>query len=204
MDLNGAFKRVEPVVYQPVVYQVVRFCVVPLFLSGGVATVCNSGEWVGLSCCFKMKTSSGWADLHQPFNPIEKRQRMSTQSDNPYNALKTVFHEPNRLAIMAALSCAVDGLSFNELKQACGLTDGNLSRHLKALEEAQAIRIEKTFVGVKPRTTVFLSEGGRERFLDYVKALEEVLQKVTASLATTSNAMFLSPPHTHECTTNAN
>ncbi len=110
---------------------------------------------------------------------------MSTQSDNPYTALKTIFHEPNRLAIMSALSCALDGLAFNELKHACALTDGNLSRHLKALEEAQAIRIEKTFVGVKPRTTVFLSDDGRQRFLEYLKALEDVMQKVIAALETT-------------------
>ncbi len=125
---------------------------------------------------------------------------MSTQSDSPYTALKTIFHEPNRLAIMAALSCAADGLTFNELKQECALTDGNLSRHLKAMEEAQVIRIEKTFVGVKPRTTVFLSDDGRERFLAYLKALEEVLQKVTASLLSTSDSLLLSPSHTHGCT----
>ncbi len=109
---------------------------------------------------------------------------MSTQPESPYTALKTIFHEPNRLAIMSALSCEADGLTFNALKQACALTDGNLSRHLKALEEAQAVRIEKTFVGVKPRTTVYLSNDGRERFLDYLKALEEVLQKAAASLET--------------------
>ncbi len=111
---------------------------------------------------------------------------MSTQPDNLYTALKTIFHEPNRLAIMSALSCVIDGLTFNDLKQECNLTDSNLSRHLKALEEAQAIHIEKTFVGVKPRTTVFLSDDGRERFLDYLRALEEVLHKVSASLAATA------------------
>ncbi len=146
-----------------------------------------------------MKTGNGCVDLRQLFNPIEKRQRMSTQSDRPYHALKTIFHEPNRLAIMSALSCAVDGLAFNELKQECGLTDGNLSRHLKALEEAHAIRIEKTFVGVKPRTTVFLSDDGRTRFLAYLNALEQVLQKVTASLETASSAVLLSSSPPHEC-----
>jgi DNA-binding MarR family transcriptional regulator len=116
---------------------------------------------------------------------------MSTQSDRPHTALKTIFHEPNRLAIMSALSCMADGLTFNHLKQECALTDGNLSRHLKVLEEAQAIRIEKTFVGVKPRTTVFLSDDGRARFLEYLKALEEVLQKATTSLESPPSA-----PHT--------
>ncbi|WP_089942557.1 winged helix-turn-helix domain-containing protein [Candidatus Entotheonella palauensis] len=128
---------------------------------------------------------------------------MSTQSDSPYTALKTIFHEPNRLAIMSALSCAAGGLAFSELKQECALTDGNLSRHLKTLEEARAIRIEKTFVGVKPRTTVFLSDDGREQFLEYLKALQQVLQKATASLETTPSTIFISPPHTHGCTRNS-
>jgi len=108
---------------------------------------------------------------------------MATKHDNPYAALKTLFHEPNRLAIMSALSQAIDGLTFNDLKRECDLTDGNLSRHLKALEEAGAIRIEKTFVDAKPRTTVFLSAAGRTSFIEYLQALEEVLQKAAESIA---------------------
>jgi len=108
---------------------------------------------------------------------------MATKHDNPYAALKTLFHEPNRLAMMSALSQAIDGLTFNALKRECDLTDGNLSRHLKALEEAGAIRIEKTFVDAKPRTTVFLSDAGRKSFIEYLQALEEVLQKAAESVA---------------------
>ncbi|MEI7880440.1 MAG: transcriptional regulator, partial [bacterium] len=70
------------------------------------------------------------------------------------NALERLFHEPNRMAILSALCAASEPLSFTELKSLSGLTDGNLSRHLKALEEAAVIHISKTFVGVKPRTTV--------------------------------------------------
>ena len=109
---------------------------------------------------------------------------MATKHDNPYAALKTLFHEPNRLAMMSALSQAIDGLTFNDLKRECDLTDGNLSRHLKALEEVGAIRIEKTFVDAKPRTTVFLSGAGRKSFIEYLQALEEVLQKAAESVAT--------------------
>jgi DNA-binding MarR family transcriptional regulator len=108
---------------------------------------------------------------------------MAAKHENPYAALKTLFHEPNRLAMMSALSQAIDGLTFNDLKRECGLTDGNLSRHLKTLEEAEAIRIEKTFVDAKPRTTVFLSDAGRKSFIEYLQALEEVLQKAAQSVA---------------------
>lgn len=103
-------------------------------------------------------------------------------SNNPYEALERIFHEPNRLAIMSALARASGGLTFNDLKEECGLTDGNLSRHLKVLEEAGAVGIKKTFVGVKPQTTAHLSAKGRQNFLDYLKALEEVLKQAAASI----------------------
>ena len=107
---------------------------------------------------------------------------MSDKSENPYEALEKIFHEPNRLAIMSALCRSSHGLTFNDLKEECRLTDGNLSRHLKALEEAGAIAIKKTFVGVKPQTTALLSARGRQNFLDYLKALEEVLKKAAEAI----------------------
>ena len=106
------------------------------------------------------------------------------KSENPYAELKRIFHEPNRLAIMSALCNSVEGLTFNQLKEECELTDGNLSRHLEALHKARAIRIKKYFAGVKPQTKVYLSERGRESFIDYLKALEEVLKKAAESVAT--------------------
>ncbi|RJQ53304.1 MAG: ArsR family transcriptional regulator [Actinobacteria bacterium] len=95
-----------------------------------------------------------------------------------------MFHEPHRLAIVSALLSAPAGLSFGELREGCDLTDGNLSRHLKALEDAGAVRIEKSFVDKRPRTTVFLSEEGRDRFLEYLDALEAVLKEAAARLST--------------------
>src|SRR6185312_15292101 len=102
--------------------------------------------------------------------------------DNPYNALNRLFHEPNRLAIISALCSAGDGMTFNDLKEECDLTDGNLSRHLKSLQEARMIRIKKSFVKTKPQTTIFLTERGREHFVSYLEALEEVLLKAAESV----------------------
>lgn len=116
---------------------------------------------------------------------------MSIQDENPYAALERIFHEPNRLAIMSALCGSSDGLTFGELKEECDLTDGNLSRHLKALEEARAIRIKKTFVGARPQTTVLLSDKGRESFLEYLKALEEVLKKAAVAVGGEKRALPL-------------
>jgi DNA-binding transcriptional ArsR family regulator len=108
---------------------------------------------------------------------------MKENENRGYEALERIFHEPNRLAIMSALCAANnEGLSFNELKEQCDLTDGNLNRHLKVLEEAGAVAIEKSFVDAKPRTTVSFSRDGLDRFSEYLAALSEVLQKAKKAL----------------------
>ncbi len=98
-------------------------------------------------------------------------------ADNPYDALGKLFHEPNRLAIMSALCSARGGMTFVELKSACNLTDGNLNRHLKVLEEAGAVKIKKEFVDSKPRTTVLVTPKGVNRFNEYLGALSAVLSQ---------------------------
>ena len=106
---------------------------------------------------------------------------MSSET-NPFQALEKIFHEPSRLAIMSALCVATDGASFGELKETCGLTDGNLNRHLKVLKENKAVRIKKTFVGEKPRTTVFITAKGLDRFNDYLEALAGVMKQARKAL----------------------
>jgi DNA-binding transcriptional ArsR family regulator len=107
---------------------------------------------------------------------------MNDNKDNVFDALERIFHEPNRLAIMSALCAAREGLSFNDLKEACVLTDGNLNRHLKVLEESGAVRIQKKFIDAKPRTTILLSTTGLERFTQYLEALSEVLKKAKRAM----------------------
>lgn len=104
----------------------------------------------------------------------------------PTEALEKIFHEPNRLAIMSALCGAEKGLSFSELREQCKLTDGNLNRHLKVLEESAAIRISKRFFKNKPRTTVTLSKTGLRRFEDYLAALQQVLETAQQGLQPTA------------------
>lgn len=96
--------------------------------------------------------------------------------------LERIFHEPNRLAVMSHLAAAPQGLTFSALRDACGLTDGNLNRHLKALEEAGAVISEKKFVGLKPQTTIRLTAEGLARFSDYLAALEQVLRQAQQAL----------------------
>ena len=103
-------------------------------------------------------------------------------ADNPFSALQRVFHEPNRLAIMSALGGEVDGMTFRQLKERCDLTDGNLSRHLKTLEESGVVKIRKRFVGARPQTSVMLTPEGRNNFVAYLNALETVLQQAAEAM----------------------
>lgn len=102
--------------------------------------------------------------------------------ETPFEALERLFHEPNRLAIMAALAPERAGLTFSELKEACRLTDGNLNRHLTALGAEGAVKLKKEFVGLKPRTTVFATKSGLDRFTQYLEALQQVLKTAKAAL----------------------
>lgn len=103
------------------------------------------------------------------------------------NSLEKIFHEPNRLAIMSAVCAAPDGISFRDLKTTCSLTDGNLSRHLKVLEESRVIRAEKRFVDAMPRTTIHLSKTGLARFHDYLATLSQFLKAAQRALPASSN-----------------
>ncbi|MDA0578119.1 MAG: transcriptional regulator [Verrucomicrobia bacterium] len=98
------------------------------------------------------------------------------------DALERVFHEPNRLAIMSAVCAAPDGIRFRELREACSLTDGNLNRHLKMLEDSRVIRVDKRFVDGKPCTTIHLSRTGLQRFQEYLDALALVLKTAQRAL----------------------
>lgn len=102
---------------------------------------------------------------------------------NAIHSLERAFHEPNRMAILSVLCAARGGIPFTELRDRCGLTDGNLSRHVKTLEEEGVVRCEKAFIQDKPRTTVFLTAPGAKRFQAYLDALTAVLKQAKAAMA---------------------
>ncbi|WP_319532608.1 transcriptional regulator [uncultured Cohaesibacter sp.] len=111
---------------------------------------------------------------------------MSDQSSGPfaYDGLDRVLHEKARLSLLTSLVAHPKGLSFGDLKRLCGLTDGNLSRHLKVLHEANIVEIEKTFVKNRPLTSCRLTKEGRQRFLDYLSVLEQVVKNASELLET--------------------
>lgn len=91
-----------------------------------------------------------------------------------YSEIDDVIHGRVRLAVMAYLSGA-EAADFNELKAKVGGTDGNLSVHLRKLEEAGYVDVEKRFVGRKPQTICRISEKGRGAWLAYIARLEQML-----------------------------
>ena len=100
---------------------------------------------------------------------------MKESNERRYERLQRLFHEPARLSILSMLGGESEGMSFPELKDALGMTDGNLNRHVKTLADAGVLRVTKAFVGDKPRTTLSLTDEGAERFEEYLDTLSEVL-----------------------------
>jgi DNA-binding transcriptional ArsR family regulator len=99
------------------------------------------------------------------------------------DGLDRVLHERARLGILTALAAHRDGLPFNDLKQLCALTDGNLSRHLDVLHKAGLLEIHKESGGRRSRTNCLLTPQGRQRFHDYLTQLERVLRDAAVAEA---------------------
>ena len=101
-----------------------------------------------------------------------------TEADAPfsYEGLDRVIHEKARLGLLTSLMAHPKGLAFADLKQLCGLTDGNLSRHLQVLQEAGLVEITKGYEGNRPHTSCRLTRTGRRRFLDYLAVLERLVR----------------------------
>lgn len=93
--------------------------------------------------------------------------------------LNEIIHQPVRLRIMAALVTLEPGqeLEFTYLRDLLEVTDGNLGAHLRKLEEAGYIAVNKTFVDRKPRTYVSTTPLGRQVFQEHVAALEAILKQ---------------------------
>ena len=94
-----------------------------------------------------------------------------------FAGLDRLFHERARLGIVPSLAGHPDGLAFADLKRLCGLTDGNLTRPLAALEEAGCVVLAKGQARGRAVTTCRLSEEGRARFIAYLGALESALRE---------------------------
>ena len=98
-----------------------------------------------------------------------------------YEGLDRVIHERARLGMLTSLVAQPKGVVFGDLKALCGLTDGNLSRHLQVLQEAGLVEISKGFDRNRPQTVCRITAEGRRRYLEYLAVLEQVVRDAAAA-----------------------
>jgi DNA-binding HxlR family transcriptional regulator len=116
-----------------------------------------------------------------------------------YEGLDRVIHERARLSVLTSLITHPKGLTFNELKQLCTLTDGNLSRHLSVLEKDEMVEIAKGHDRNRPQTVCRITASGRGRYLEYLETLEQVVRdaaKVAKQESTVAVVRGLTPSRT--------
>jgi len=94
----------------------------------------------------------------------------------PFLQLDRVIHEKGRLPIMSLLAASPE-LSFTELREQLNMTDGNLSVHIKTLQEAGFVSVTKTFQNRRPLTTCSLTSAGRKAFAEYIDLLEQIVRQ---------------------------
>jgi DNA-binding MarR family transcriptional regulator len=90
--------------------------------------------------------------------------------------LDRVVHEKGRLGIMSLLA-ATPELSFTELRNTLNMTDGNLTTHIRTLQEAGYLAVTKSFQGSRPLTTCSLTSNGRAAFTRHIDLLEQIIRQ---------------------------
>lgn len=90
--------------------------------------------------------------------------------------LDRVIHEKGRLAIMSMLAASPE-LSFTEMRDTLKMTDGNLTTHIRTLQEAGYVSVTKSFQNNRPLTTCSLTSAGKKAFTGYINLLEEIIQQ---------------------------
>lgn len=100
---------------------------------------------------------------------------MSITNPFDHNGFDDVIHGRLRLGVMAYLASTSPAL-FGELRDKVGATDGNLSTHLKKLDEAGYVKIEKRFVGKKPQTRVHLTQPGRKAWSAWLEHVQSLIE----------------------------
>lgn len=109
-----------------------------------------------------------------------KKDRRASQY--AYEGLDRVIHERARLSVLTSLAAHPRGLRFGDLKQLCGLTDGNLSRHVQVLQAARFVEVSKSFEHNRPQTFCRLTAEGRKRYVEYLTVLEQVVRDAAAAV----------------------
>jgi DNA-binding MarR family transcriptional regulator len=94
----------------------------------------------------------------------------------PFLQLDRVIHEKGRLAIMSMLAASPE-LSFTELRDALEMTDGNLTSHVRTLQEAGYVSVSKSYRDNRSLTTCSMTASGKKAFSAYINLLEQIVQQ---------------------------
>ena len=90
--------------------------------------------------------------------------------------LDRVIHEKGRFGILSMLAANPE-LSFTELREMLAMTDGNLTTHIRTLQEAGYVSVTKSFRNNRPLTTCSMTAAGKKAFANYINLLEEIIQQ---------------------------
>ena len=120
-----------------------------------------------------------------------KRRNSKTQDANrfAFDGLDRLIHERARLSVLTSLMAHPTGLPFSDIKELCGLTDGNLSCHLRVLEDADLIDVSRGSEFNRPQTVYRMSPAGRKRYLEYLAILEQVLLDAAAAVKVNADSI---------------
>lgn len=94
----------------------------------------------------------------------------------PFRQLDRVIHEKGRLAIMSLLAASAE-LSFTEMRDVLDMTDGNITTHIRTLQEAGYVAVTKSFQNNRPLTTCSMTQAGRRAFAGYIDLLEQIVRQ---------------------------
>ena len=98
----------------------------------------------------------------------------------PFLQIDRVIHEKGRMAIMSLLAASPE-LSFTDLRETLSMTDGNLTSHIRTLQEAGYVSIAKSYQNNRPLTTCALTSAGRKAFATYIDLLDQIVQQTKQS-----------------------
>jgi DNA-binding MarR family transcriptional regulator len=94
----------------------------------------------------------------------------------PFLQIDRVIHEKGRMAIMSLLAASPE-LSFTEMRETLAMTDGNLTSHIRTLQEAGYVAVAKTYQNNRPLTTCSLTAAGRKAFSTYIDLLDQIVRQ---------------------------
>jgi DNA-binding MarR family transcriptional regulator len=112
-------------------------------------------------------------------SPAEDLPPEQPGPEHPTNGLDETVHQRHRLGILT-ITAEAQRAEFGYLREALGLTPGNLSKHLTVLEQAGLVEVEKGYAGRRPRTWVRITSPGRAALAAELATLTELLRRTEA------------------------